>query len=419
MRNFLIGFITVFSLINSSYGQSQSDSTETYNKVNKWAVVKLTIAYMEDLKGWSSGFEEEKINANQKQELDTYKKLNDEYAEFTNDLSLDSVAKTLSKGWGVTRAKIFQPYRSELIDSVKINHFNTVSFTPEKTQTNNSNRTEALENINREYDKLMSEKSVILSKVKGKKVSRQNVNDIVTPNKKEIDWGQMILYALLFFSLILNVLFLRRLRTLLKVKPQNTLVASNSKRKRNSNGWNDIKMEGQMNTINEQINKIEELNKENKRLSKIISNNNIEVKGTYQPTGDRIIETKVNIQPTEDEKSVPVTLKVSEIKNKLIYFSSPFEERRFAVEEASEMLNSNSLYVVRVDHNTNKGEISLISKADLTRALNSPDSFLETVCDYENAYSLKAKGIIVVEDGKAVLEGEDWVVKSKIKIKFI
>jgi len=55
----------------------------------------------------------------------------------------------------------------------------------------------------------------------------------------------------------------------------------------------------------------------------------------------------------------------------------------------------------------------------LSRALNSPNLYLETVCDYENQYNTLSKGIKVINKGEVSLEGEDWVVKKKIKIKFI
>ncbi|MCL7755013.1 hypothetical protein [Polaribacter sp. Z022] len=421
MRNILIGFITSLLLINSSYGQetNKNDSIAAFKKVNKWAVVKLTIAYMEDLRDWSSNFDKKKISKDQKQEWETYKKLNDGYSKFTNDLNLDSVAKILSKGWEETRAKIFQTYRLELIDSVKIKHFKTVGFTPEKTMTNNSNRTKALEVINSHYDKLMTEKRKELSNARSIEVSSQNGKLDVIQGRKGIDWGQMILYALLFFSILLNILFLRRLRTLLKVKPQKTYVSSKSEVGRNSGGWNDIEREGQINTINEQKNIIKELNKENKRLSKVISSNNIQVKEGDHPTGNRITSSTGNDRSIEDSKPIKVEFKVPEIKKNFIYFPSPFEERRFAIEDASPVEKPTSLYVANVNENTNKGDISLIETADLSRALNSPNIYLETVCEYENAYNSDAKGIKVVEVGEVVLDGEDWVVKSKIKIKFI
>jgi hypothetical protein len=420
MKKFIIGFITTLLLINSSYCQeaTKNDSIVAFRKVNKWAVIKLTIAYMEDFRSWSSETAEKLINTNQKIEWETYKKLKGEYNEFTNDINLESVSKDLSKGWIKTRDSVFKVYKLELIDNVKKVHFKEVVFKPKKTLTT-SNRTIALDSINRLYDKLILKKNNELSNISQKVVTPQNLKNRTFIQKQGIDWPEMILYTLLLLSLIFNVLFLRRLRTLLKVKQKRTFLRSTSKTVRNSGGWNDIETEGQKNTINAQKNKIEELDKENKRLSKVISNNNIQAKGGGQPTGDRTTSPNVNDRSIEDAKPITVEFKIPEIKKNFIYFPSPFEDRRFAIEDASPVEKLTSLYVANVNRNTNKGDISLIETADLSRALNSPNIYLETVCEYENAYNSEAKGIKVVEDGEVVLEGEDWVVKSKIKIKFI
>jgi hypothetical protein len=127
-------------------------------------------------------------------------------------------------------------------------------------------------------------------------------------------------------------------------------------------------------------------------------------------------------KPQEDIKSTPIDLTIPKEKQtsiKLIYFPSPFEESRFANEDVSETEKPFSLYVAEIDKNTNRGNISLLETADLSRALNSPNTFLETVCNYENAYYSAAKAIKVIEDGQVALIGDDWVVSSKIKIKFI
>ena len=399
MKKFIIGFITSLLLINVSYGQevTKNDSVTTYKKINKWAVVKLTIAYMEDLRDWSSGFEEKKINdASQKEEWAAYKKLDNEYAEFTNNIDLDSVAKILSKGWGETRNEVFKAYKLELIDSIKRVHFKEVVFNPKKTLTT-SKRKRALNGINKQYDKLIYEKSAEISNASGKEVRANRIKEIVPQSKKRIDWGQMFLYALLAISVLFNLFLFFKSRS-----------KSENNKKEKKRNYDDVSKSKNA-SLEKIIIKLEEENTKLKNEKWKNSNPVSPVEKVIRP-----IEKTI-----EDEEPITIEFKVPEIKNKLIYFPSPFEERRFAIEDVSETEKPTSLYVVNVNANSNKGDISLIETADLTRALNSPDSFLETVCDYENAYSLKAKGIIVVEDGKAVLEGEDWVVKSKIKIKFI
>ena len=68
-------------------------------------------------------------------------------------------------------------------------------------------------------------------------------------------------------------------------------------------------------------------------------------------------------EPIEDEKPLTVEFqipKIKENKNNLIYFPSPFEERRFSVEDLSDMEKPNSLYVAEVDVKSNKGNITLM-----------------------------------------------------------
>lgn len=404
MKKFIIGLIISLLLINSGYSQvTKKDSIEAFKKLNKWAVVKLTIAYMEDLRDWSSKTDEKRFNTNQKIEWETYKKLNDEYSELRIDVNLDSVSKYLLKGWVKTRDEVFKSYKLELIDSVKRIHFKNIIFNPEKTKIV-SNRTKVIEGINKHYDKLIAKKHTILSSSRQKIMNPKNLENRSIIHKVGIDWGQMTLYVFLVISILLNV-FLIKLKSKKKVK-------DNVKEKKQNfesfyKSENKTLKEKNKNLINE-INQLK-----TKKTSTVEKNNLVRNRKTQ-------VEKSLEFQqPIEEAKPITVVFENSEIKKKFIYFPSPFEERRFAIEDASEIEKPTSLYVVKVDDNVNRGSISLIGTADLSRALNSPNIYLETVCEYENAYNSEAKGINVIEEGEVVFEGEDWVVKSKIKIKFI
>ncbi|WP_298766720.1 hypothetical protein [uncultured Polaribacter sp.] len=404
MKKFIIGFIISLLLTNSGYSQvTKKDSIEAFKKLNKWAVVKLTIAYMEDLRDWSSKTDKKRFNTNQKIEWETYKKLNDEYSELRIAVNLDSVSKYLSKGWVKTRDEVFKSYKLELIDSVKSIHFKNIIFNPEKTKIV-SNRTKVIEGINKHYDKLIAKKHTILSSSRQKIMNPKNLENRSIIHKVGIDWGQMTLYVLLVISILLNV-FLIKLKSKKKVK-------DNVKEKKQNlesfyKSENKTLKEKNKNLINE-INQLK-----TKKTSTVEKNNLVRNRKTQ-------VEKSLEFQqPIEEAKPITVAFENSEIKKKFIYFPSPFEERRFAIEDASEIEKPTSLYVVKVDDNVNRGSISLIGTADLSRALNSPNIYLETVCEYENAYNSEAKGINVIEEGEVVFEGEDWVVKSKIKIKFI
>jgi hypothetical protein len=106
-------------------------------------------------------------------------------------------------------------------------------------------------------------------------------------------------------------------------------------------------------------------------------------------------------------------------KQEEIFLPSPFEDMRFTIEDVSKEKTNSSLYKIVLNENGVTGKLLLLEDADFTRALNSPDHYLEKACTYENAFNPKAKGIDVVKTGSVKLENQDWFVTEKIKIKFI
>ena len=103
-------------------------------------------------------------------------------------------------------------------------------------------------------------------------------------------------------------------------------------------------------------------------------------------------------------------------KSRFIYLCGKLT---FANEDASKEKTLDSLYLVEFDKQMQTGELSVIADADLSRALNSPDSYLETACAYDNEYFNNARTIQVTEKGEIKLDGEDWTVTKKVRIKFI
>lgn len=402
MRKFTIALMASLLLLMSSYGQTKNDSIEAYNKVNKWAVVKLTIAYMEDLKSWPPSSDENEYNKSAPIEVETYKELKKSFGIYADDIDLEQVDEMLANGWGKTKDGVFKKYKSELCDSVLKNNFTNVLYVPEGT-VNTNNREKALVQINKKYNSLLpiQEKEVI--KINEKVVVPLSA-DLKTNNEGAVDKfnsSAIILYSLLAMSVLLNLVLVFKLK---------------SKKKKNKveeKGTYEefyktqiASLERERDQYKDQLSQIQEERSNNSHSSNYV---------------DKVI--KPIEAPIEDEK--PKVVEFSDVTpmkvdtNKMIYFPSPFEERRFAEEDVKEIEQPTSLYVADIDENSNKGIITLIETADLTRALNSPNIYLETVCEYDNAYNPLAKGIKVVKDGEVKLEGDDWVVTSKIRIKFI
>lgn len=378
----MVVFLTVFSM-GITHGQTQQDSISKYNKINKWAVVKLTIAYMTDYN---------KSNATEKE---TYTQLKKKYEIYTDKIDLGSFEEALNNGWKTTKIQVYEKYKKELVDSITTFNFNTISFKP---QGNEESRLIALSQINEKFDSLIKTNHHV--KYSNPKTAAPQVEKIQVQGKTSL--FEIIIYVILMISIILNVfLFL-----------WNRSLKSGQKTDKVGDFDDFYKLENTRLKSENEVLKIENssLNLEIEKLKQtpISSMNNNEN------------SSKEEI-PVADVLSAPIVLEVKNEQNikKTIYLTSPFAERKFAIEDVSETEKPTSLYVAEIDTKTNKGVIRLIETADLSRALNSPSLYLETVCDYENPYNVVAKGIKVMDSGEISLEGEDWVVKKKIKIKFI
>lgn len=389
-------------LINISYAKTQQDSIEAYNKVKDWAVVKLTIAYMEDFKMWPPSSSENELSKSDSLEVKTYQELIERFDQYTDAIDLDEVDAMLSKGWEKTRKSVFKKYKLDLIDSVQNNNFNNVIFTPEGTG-NSINREKALVQINKFYKSFLSGVELQENSINDKNEPFNSIDS--TERKQESNLSSTLFYSLLAISISLNiVLVLKSFKTKKRI---NRKVDRGSRE--NYKGLEYINLELQ--------NRIRSLENKNELLEKEVLKER-----TLQDPKNNELEGSEKEKSIEDQKAPIVEFEISktlESEQKLIYFPSPFENNKFAIEDVSEIEKPTSLYVAEIDENLNKGIISLIETADLSRALNSPNTYLETACDYENSHSPTAKEIKVIKDGEIVLEGEDWVVKNKIRIKFI
>ncbi len=390
MRKFLILIAVSFLLTSNTYGQTQQDNIDAYNKVKKWAVVKLTIAYMEDCK------KSDQI------EIDTYNDLKQEYDIYIENVDLNDFSEKLSKGWGKTREGVFNNYKEELIDNEGGINFKNIKFVP--VGSSNIERVKVIELINEKYSSLLPKieqkvetglKEVAINLT----VSDTNISKVV---KEESNWGNVLLYGLLILSVLFNIFLIMKTKLFKGIKKANNF---NNGKVRNLEDLGKLNLSLQS--------KIQTLTKEIESLKK----ENLDFKSKLDASVDTQIE-----KPIEDQKAITQEFKIQNSQKstkRIIYFPSPFENKKFANEDMSETEKPTSLYVAEIDKNSNKGIISLLETADLTRALNSPNTFLETACDYENAYNPSAKGVKVIKDGEVMLSGQDWLVIKKIKIKFI
>ena len=398
MRKLIVLLWVFFLPITSTLAQSNDENKEVYDQLKQWAVVKLTVAHMEDLYSFTP---DNKGDRGSDTEYNTYKKLHTDYNLFKESINLDSISEILIKGeWKSANRIEFSEYKKELFNSGYKN-FKNINYIPkieDSIPKSKLSRDKALDQINQRFDSLSQQNGeativeVIDSSAKESE-STKNQNDDI-------------------FSIVLNIFigFLLGISFYYNYKYRKEI-----KNKRDSSKFKISGLEKQLKQTNQELeeaeNKIDDLKgklkiKDKDRISDSYSSNDLSVEGMPEIIAEVISETR-ELEISKQHLS------------EIIYLSSPFQNLTFADEDASKEKTLDSLYVVEFDKQTLTGELSLIMDTDLSRALNSPDFYLETACTYDNVYFNNAIGVQVTEKGEIKLDGQDWNVTKKVRIKFI
>lgn len=423
----LIVFLWVFLLsITSIVAQSIDENQEVYDQLKPWAVVKLTIAYMEDLYLFTP---ENKGDKGSDKEYETYKNLHSDYSSFKEDINLDSISAILKEGnWASANKIEFSEYKKELFDSGYKN-FKNINYIPNATRDSIPigmlNRDNALVQIIHRFDSLSQqneEATIDDNDDSGTKESKSTKNQIpieTTPSKNQNDnfYSTALKW---FFPILLFISIFFHFYTYSKNKKQQKKSRNKSKELKKFKEYFNEKS-SQL-TISQ--NEIRNLKDENFRLKE-----NLEKIYEKEHDGNTILDKQTPISVTITSpyvEGIPeiisetTELEVSKQHSpEIIYLSSPFQNLTFANEDASKEKTLDSLYLVEFDKQMQTGELSIIEDADLSRALNSPDSYLETACTYDNIYFNNARAVQVTEKGEIKLDGDDWNVTKKVRIKFI
>ena len=121
----------------------------------------------------------------------------------------------------------------------------------------------------------------------------------------------------------------------------------------------------------------------------------------------------------KESRNDPDPQPVDNVPN-IIYLPFPYEDSKFYAGDQSNTPTKDSFYKVILDNTLQLGELSVISSnALINTAFNSHDMFLKSVCEYSNALESLHNDISTITPGKVRLEGDEWVVTQKVKIKFI
>jgi len=223
------------------------------------------------------------------------------------------------------------------------------------------------------------------------------------------NYFNIFLNVILFSSLLLNALFLYK-----EFFPKSKI---NNNRKDKYEPY----YKNQVDILNKNIETLEQKNESlNKRLAKFNPQINQGSKPINNPVNKQQHLSKREVKSKHPENEKPVTYDL-DLKNsfKTFYLPSPFDEKRFSNEDASESPTSTSLYVINYDTINNKGDINIIEDANFDRAINSPHDYFEKVCIYDNPPDVNATRVKTTLAGEVELNGDDWLVTKKIRIKFI
>jgi hypothetical protein len=396
--------------VTSSFAQTHQDSIDTYNELNEWAVVKLTIAYIEDLRGFS------KTNNPDSKEYRTYLKLIENYPDNSIDVNLDTVGSILTNGdWSKVKAQVFDKYRKDLVDSIDNYNFDSVDLFYKGLKSNIKSQN-ILKEIQKKYSESLSphEISEVNNDLKVKTAQKSDtISDYRNKQKNSRGTGNntfiYIIGGVLLLSIVINLILILKNKDLGKNKKR---LENKLKTKREENDKLKFELQkcfgGNRRSPEGSSSELQKLKIENNKLKGELSElKKVDYKKTPKKSDESISTTVEFDTPSQDHV------------NKIIYLTSPFQDSTFADEDSSDVKTQNTIYQVDFDAQTNLGILSLIQDADYSKALNSPDSYLETACIYDNEYTHNATSVKVTEKGKIRLEGEDWKVIKKVRIKFI
>ncbi len=103
-----------------------------------------------------------------------------------------------------------------------------------------------------------------------------------------------------------------------------------------------------------------------------------------------------------------------------LYALGPDNENEFLVGRLSLHKKADSIFVIVVPDDSQQGELNIIDSPSVHRkALGLITAYLSPVCDWDNTPRQSHQEIKVVQPGKVELKGDKWIVKERLKIRFI
>lgn len=138
------------------------------------------------------------------------------------------------------------------------------------------------------------------------------------------------------------------------------------------------------------------------------------------------IEHKIDDLKIINETPNKIDLESSVAKTKrkeedvVFYMATPSFENEFHIRSKSESFKpTQTLYKFYLDNSAEAALFEFHSDENgIYESIVAPQTYLEPVCDPQNAHNPKARNIITIEKGSAIKQGDKWIVKQKAKIKY-
>jgi hypothetical protein len=358
-------------------------------KLEKEIVLKLTLAYFEDYK-----VDKKKLSDTEQKGLDAYKKLiskNIDSLNYPDDIL--SFLKIKSNGWSGSGVTVFNGY----YESMQKAKENDIFCREEMFKTKKITSTKHLDSI---FNNFVEQANIINWKAEPEPVENIKEDETQTqkpPISKDKKFLAEWIYWIIIGVLIVLIFFFYRFAK--KTDSEFERLERRYERLKSDNIYKINNLEQQLNQKSKDIKSVKEKNEELKSKSVLKD------KSTNK-------EDKLSIEPENK------TLEQEYIKE--LFLPAPNDEGKFKVLKAKDSKSSFSLYKITLNKDKKSGSLWIVENEDMFElAFNSPDKYLEKACSYSNAREKHHKSIETIKSGKVILDGDDWLIKEKLTIKFI
>ena len=171
--------------------------------------------------------------------------------------------------------------------------------------------------------------------------------------------------------------------------------------------------QGYSRTINDLKRELSKVKRDNISEKQFVNEDNVK---QHKETDEKPFSKEYRSEAVEIELEIDVNK-----PRKELFLPFPYEERKLYDGNRSESPNNDTFYRIALEGSLLEGKLFVQASDHLIiNAFNSPEMYLKRACDYVNTLDSNIHSEIqTAEPGKVRLEGDDWVVNEKVKIKFV